>query len=88
MWILLGSAPLYSAGLPKAVEENVRDARKIYTSLRCVALGPAANFVMIWQDGSMSFNLDHNYSMLDQALSDCEGEDVSVRVTLNSALEL
>jgi hypothetical protein len=69
--------------LPKAIEENVRDVRKRYTTLRCVALGPANNFVMIWQDGTKSFSLDHNYSVLSQALDDCEGEDVSVSIVFD-----
>ncbi|KAL6154125.1 hypothetical protein ACJBU6_07411 [Exserohilum turcicum] len=82
LWYLFGCSPEYSAGLPKAIEENVQDARKMYTTLRCVALGPENNFVMIWQDGSKSYNLDENYSVLNQALDSCEGEDVS-RIALN-----
>jgi hypothetical protein len=83
LWYLFGSHPRYSAGLSAAIDENVKDVRKTYTSLRCVALGPTNNFVMIWQDGSISFNLDNNYSVLNQALNDCEGEDVSVSFAPN-----
>jgi hypothetical protein len=85
LWYLFGSHPRYSTGLSAAIDENVKDVRKTYTSLRCVALGPANNFVMIWQDGSMSFNLDNNYLVLSQALDDCEGEDVSVSFPFNSS---
>lgn len=85
LWMLFGTGPTYSPGLPKAVEENVKDERKKYTSLRCVALGPANNFVMIWQDGSKSFNLDGDYSVLQQALDGCEGEDVSVSNVFDSS---
>ena len=85
LWYLFGCSPEYSAGLPKAIEENVQDARKMYTTLRCVALGPENNFVMIWQDGSKSYNLDENYSVLNQALDSCEGEDVSVSNVFDSS---
>jgi hypothetical protein len=80
LWFLYGCKPQYSTGLPRAIDENVEDARKKYTSLRCIAIGPTNNFVMIWQDGSMPFSLDCNYSVLNQALYGCEGEDVSVSI--------
>lgn len=53
-----------------------------------MALGPANNFVMAWQDASKSYNLDENYSVLQQVLDKCEGEEVSVSSKGGSLLSI
>ena len=66
---------------PKSVKELINSAHTLYTSIRLVALGVQGAYIIIWENGMMRWDLKDQYPALDDILSKCDGEDVSVRIS-------
>jgi len=55
-----------------------KDARKVYTSIRCAAIGAMGTWLLIWDDNSKSYEIEDRYSVLHRALQSLQGDDISV----------
>ena len=64
---------------PTSVKELINSAHTLYTSIRLVALGVQGAYIIVWENGMMRWDLKDQYTALDSILSNCDGEDVSVR---------
>jgi hypothetical protein len=88
-WVPHGNA-CWSPLAPKLVQELIPSADSFYTNVRMVALGVDDTFIIIWEDGTIRWNLKEHYNALDKVLNDLEGrgEEVSVRfpIMLTSCL--
>jgi hypothetical protein len=79
-WVPHGTSTCSSVA-PKSVQELITSADTLYTNVRMVALGVDDTFIVIWENGTIRWNLKKHYNALDNVLNDLEGrgEDVSVR---------
>ena len=77
-WQSMGSH-MIGQEAPKSVKELINSAHTLYTSIRLVALGVQDAYIIIWENGMMRWDLKDQYPALDDILSNCDGEDVSVR---------
>ena len=66
---------------PTTVKELINSAHTWYTSIRLVALGVQDAYIIIWENGTMRWDLKDQYAALDDILSKFDGEDVSVRAS-------
>ena len=71
-----------SPGASKSVQELLKSASNFYTSIRLVALGVSETYIIIWEDGTIRWDLKHHYGILDDVLEGCEPEDISVSISL------
>ena len=76
-WLRFGGN-LCSPYAPTAVQELISSANTMYTTIRIVALGMDDTYIVIWEDGTIRWNLKDHYKVLDKILAKCEGEEVDV----------
>lgn len=76
-WMLNGD---YLAGpnAPTGMVQAAKDARMMYTSIRCAAIGANGTWLLIWDDGTKICNVEDRYPGLHDRLKSLEGDDVSV----------
>jgi hypothetical protein len=74
----------WSPAAPKLIQELILSADRFYTNVRMVALGVDDTFIIIWEDGTIRWNLKEHYNVLDNVLNDLDGrgEEVSVRFSI------
>jgi hypothetical protein len=77
----------WSPAAPKLIQELILSAHRFYTNVRMVALGVDDTFIIIWEDGTIRWNLKEHYNALDNVLNDLNGrgEEVSVRFSIMSS---
>lgn len=70
----------YLAGpsAPTGMVQEAKDFRKMYTSIRCAAIGANNAWLLIWDDGTMVYNFEGKYPKLEHNLESLEKDDVSV----------
>ena len=76
-WMLHGDF-LAGPNAPEGMVRAAKDARKIYTSIRCAAIGAKDTWLLIWDDNSKSYEIEDRYPVLHRALQSLQGDDISV----------
>jgi hypothetical protein len=82
-WVPHGTSTCSSVA-PKLVQELITSSDTFYTNLSMVALDVDDTFIIIWENGTIRWNLKKHYNALDNILNDLEGrgEEVSVRFSI------
>lgn len=80
-WMPLGDH-CCSQYAPQSVKELCNSANFLYTYIRLVALGVDDTYIMIWEDGTIRWDLKHYYDKLDEILYNFadRGDEISVSV--------
>lgn len=76
-WMLHGDF-LPGDRAPQGMTQAALDTRKLYTSIRCAAVGVEGTWLLIWEDGDMRYSIEEKYPDLHRKLKDLRGDDVSV----------
>lgn len=76
-WMLHGD---HIAGpkTPPGMRDAANEGGKVYTSIRCAALGTSKSWLLIWEDGEVRANLQGQYKELEEKLSGLSGDDIIV----------
>ncbi|KAK3933575.1 hypothetical protein QBC46DRAFT_359570 [Diplogelasinospora grovesii] len=75
-WMLHGDF-LMGSNIPTGMHDAAKEAGKVYTSIRCAALGANGAWLLIWDDGSVRVNLRGEYPTLEEQLKGLSGDDIT-----------
>jgi hypothetical protein len=76
-WMLHGDF-LPGPNVPTGMRDAANEGGKVYTSIRCAALGKNGAWLLIWDDGEVRPNLKGQYPALEESLDNLSGDDITV----------
>lgn len=81
---------LCGPGAPQSVKELTGSANMVYTNIRLAALGVDETYILIWENGTIRWDLKNHYNDLDEILENFrdKGEDISARLQMTLSQSL